>query len=272
MKRIVLSISTIIIDLLFIHSCIELPSAADDPYCPEVSLIPGECLINDELDCVYCNRGQKGLWYIFGFTINVDIVYDVVKASYPMIHRHMPTDNVFKRFEANAKIVKKQYEEVWSSIDSTESTFFYAGDIILTADVEFAGIPAGENLSGLLKKPRNVSSYVEPFSIEKEEMLNLATATFRSVYGPNNDMDSYFAEDYRAIPLDKQATITYGIPSDDYSFTIETVNFTLQIPIKSAQYLTWLNDKLTDENAQMTWKEEVLTCSFSSNTGLRLKE
>ena len=189
-----------------------------------------------------------------------------------MIHRHMPTDNVFKRFEANAKIVKKQYEEVWSSIDSTESTFFYAGDIILTADVEFAGIPAGENLSGLLKKPRNVSSYVEPFSIEKEEMLNLATATFRSVYGPNNDMDSYFAEDYRAIPLDKQATITYGIPSDDYSFTIETVNFTLQIPIKSAQYLTWLNDKLTDENAQMTWKEEVLTCSFSSNTGLRLKE
>gem|GEM_PF-6502884 len=52
------------------------------------------------------------------------------------------------------------------------------------------------------------------------------------------------------IPLDKQAILMFSIPTEGCSFVAPYgVTFTLEIPIKSAQYLTWINDRLTDGNA-----------------------
>jgi hypothetical protein len=60
--------------------------------------------------------------------------------------------------------------------------------------------------------------------------------------------------------------------NNTYERVNETVNFSISIPVRVVYYLTWLNDKLTDENAPMTWKDEVLTCTFHSDTGLKVKE
>ena len=267
--------------MLSLNSCIKFyvdPDLVGD----EVSLIPGECLIDNELTCVYCNSSSGWKSYLFQFAINVDVDYEIVEkgyvvtTSYPKVHRHIPSDSVFQQFGSNSRQVKEQYNNIWSGISFTQCTFFYEEGIMFTADKDFAGIPAGENLAGLISglriTPENKGKYIAPFGAEQGDMLCLGTSTNIYEYGPSNNMADYNADDFVVHKVEKQAFFSFSVSAQDCSFPKERVQFTLEIPIKSAQYLTWLNDRLSDENAQMTWKEEVLTCSFSSNTGLRLKE
>ncbi len=140
----------------------------------------------------------------------------------------------------------------------------------MIADKEFAGVPAGENIAVLFRK-RRLKTYVTPFDIDQDDMLLLRTSSWMIVYGPSNDVGDYNADEATYPKVEKQAFLDFSISAQDCDFVTEQVNFTIEIPIRSAQYLTWLNDRLTDENAQMTWKDEVLTCTFSSNVGLRKK-
>jgi hypothetical protein len=263
-----------------------LPSATPDLDYDEVSFIPGECLINNSLTCTYCNSWDSHRRFNFHFAINFDVVYDVIKESryytetIPVVHRHCPSDAVFQQFGDNAKKVKTEYNRVWSDVNSlatqginysiSQSSLFYKDGLSLIADKEFAGVPAGENIAVLFRK-RRLKTYVTPFDIDQDDMLLLRTSSWMIVYGPSNDVGDYNADEATYPKVEKQAFLDFSISAQDCDFVTEQVNFTIEIPIRSAQYLTWLNDRLTDENAQMTWKDEVLTCTFSSNVGLRKK-
>lgn len=283
-----ITISSLIICSCFLHgfasSCV--PAADPDLTYNEISLIPGECLIDNNLQCIYSNSHRHGDEYLFRFAVNVDTEYEVIKSgvyfisTYPIIHRHRPSDSFFNKFGNNSKKIKTEYDRIWQELDISQSTLFYQEGISLTADKEFAGIPAGENLAQLITTITNGDRYhweqskhfyISPFDIDKDNMLALYTSRVYYIYGQSNNMDDYFADDLIIKDVEKRAFFDLIIPAQDCSFVPETVQFKLEVPIKSAQYLNWLNDKLTNENAAMTWKDEVLTCSFSSHVCLKKK-
>ena len=230
--------------------------------------------MNNELTCIYCNQNKHGKAYLFRFTVNMDIEKEEMGfvRNFDHIERYRPTEDVLQQFGVNSESLKDAYNSVWGTINDTQSTFFY-DDIVLTADQDFAGISKGENIAPLFMDSNSTiyDSYVAPFSIQDDNMLRLSTYNIWATYGPENNMDDYMNDDVVYHQVEKQAFLDFGIDvSDKYKFVKQSVNFTLTIPVRSAQYLTWLNDKLSDENAQMTWKDEVLTCTFHSNTGLQV--
>ncbi len=261
------------IPISLLSSCDKSPAARCEPRVDFISLLPGECLMDNELTCVYCNQSGHGKTYLFRFAMNLDIEKEEMgNCGRPyLIERYRPTDDVFQQFGVNSESLKDVYNNVWSTIDYTQTTFFY-DDVILTADTDFAGISKGENLAPLFMNPNaDIDSYVAPFSIQEDNMLCMQTFNLWVTYGPENNMDDYMNDDAVYHLVDKQAFLDFRIDiSNKYKFVKESVNFTLTIPVRSAQYLTWLNDKMSDENAQMTWKDEVLTCTFHSNTGLQM--
>lgn len=227
--------------------------------------------MDNELTCVYCNQSNKGKTYLFRFLIDMDIEREQMGFARKGvdIERYRPTDDVFQQFGVNSEALKDAYNSVWNTVYDTQSTFFY-DDIVLTADRDFAGISKGDNIAPLFI-PNSTIEYVAPFGIQDGNMLSIWTMIIWATYGPENNMDDYMNDDVVYHQLEKQAVLGFGIDvTDKYKFVKQSVNFTLTIPVRSAQYLTWLNDKLSDENAQMTWKDEVLTCTFHSNTGLQV--
>lgn len=267
--------------VLLLLSCSPLPSAIPDLTHPVVSLLPGECLVDNDLKCVYSNSYGEGQYYCFRFSLNVETQYEVVEQGHyysevvPIRHRHRPTDSVFKQFGGNARRVKEQYDYIWNDLNFSQSTVFYNGEMTLVADKEFAGIPAGENLAGLLESRSFPDDkpiiHLEPFNSDSLEMLLLAPINRIVLFGPSNNQDDYLASEAEYIDVDKTALLVFFMPIQDYECVSETVSFQLSIPIRSAQYLTWINDRVSNENAQINWKEDILTCQFSSNIGLRKK-
>ena len=96
-----------------------MPAGTVDWGSYEVSLIPGECLMNNDLSCIYSNGAEHHTKYRFVFAMNVDVDYDVVEyrdflQQHPKVHRHIPSESVFNTFGGNSKQVKKEYESVWN--------------------------------------------------------------------------------------------------------------------------------------------------------------
>ena len=46
-------------------------STADDLSERDISLLPGECLVSNELTCTYCNQSNYAKTYLFQFAINL---------------------------------------------------------------------------------------------------------------------------------------------------------------------------------------------------------
>ena len=63
--------------------------------------------------------------------------------------------------------------------------------------------------------------------------------------------------------------IYFCIPTEDCELTEEEVTFELNIPVKVVMYLNWINDKLTDPDAPVPYKDEVLHCKFTTRYGLK---
>ena len=54
---------------------------------------------------------------------------------------------------------------------------------------------------------------------------------------------------------------------DQYAY--ETVNVHIEIPVKVGLFLNYLKDNKTNPDAQMLFRDEVLTCDFSMSIGLQ---
>ena len=274
-----------IISCSLLLACSRIPFS--DPaldYPGAVSLLPGECLLDNNLTCIYSNSAGDGRYFRFSFSLNVDTEYEVVEQGqnhfgvFPLRHRHRPSASVFQQFGADAEKVEEQYDLVWNSLSYSQTTIFCKSGMTLVADKEFAGIPAGENLAGLLESEASTRAgespsfiNIRPFEDSAYKMLLLVPTNTITKYGASNNIDDYSASELELIKVEKMALVSFRIPADNCEFIKEKVSFTLEIPIKAAQYLNWLYDSLLGGEVQMEWKDDVLTCRFQSEVLLQKK-
>lgn len=113
-------------------------------------------------------------------------------------------------------------------------TILYNGGVSFVANKDFAGVPAGKDLSEIIVS----DPYLTDFGL------------------------------YPGIPLDYKSmpgeSVSFSVPLDDFTVVKEPVTFELNIPVKVVMYLRWLNDRLIDPSAPVPYKEEVLHCRFTS--------
>lgn len=246
MKQIAILLSAV----LCVSACVSFGAATPDA---EVqTFLPGECLKSTELtygvphySTQMCVNGK----YRFIFPLDLDFSnecmdHTVIKNRW----RHVTTQEMYDAFGENGKLVKKAYEDEFESFLKLYQakkhpgaadrfsivTILYNGGISLVADKDFAGVPAGKDLSDIIGP--------DP-------------------YLWNSDLFPDIPLEYITMPGE---SIAFSVPLGDFNVVQEPVNFELNIPVKVVMYLQWLNDKLTDPDAPVPYKEEVLHCSFTS--------
>lgn len=237
-------------------------------------LLPGECLSSPELSYYTPNsEGQQvnGNCFLFGFTMDLTCHKKerIDNKEIALSWRDVPSDELFSSFGINQAVVKSEYERVFEDFSkSYESRFhqsfysivtiLYNGGVSLVANKEFAGYPAGENLAPLITNNPIYDNIV----LESGENPIIAPG-FNT---PSN------AGGFLGIPLDyismTKDGVEFCIPMGEHKLIEDEVTFELFIPVKVVQYLTWFNNRISDPNAPVPFKDEVLHCSFTTKYGL----
>lgn len=226
-----------------------LPNRAYDP--EAIVIIPGECIRGPWIE--YGNSFRVTgdydghLGFLIQLGLNVAIDSDLMADN---TYRLFPRASVIESFGEDASQVKAAYEEIFNEYralcgekpdNALVSTVYYCGGLVITANKEFAGIPAGENLASIL--------HVFPDYLKE------------SVPIPTIDVP----DDY--IPLQLNNPIKFWI--DDYEVVDELVEFEVRMPVKIGMMLTLLRDRITNPSAEMQFTDEVLTGHFAIPRGLR---
>ena len=235
----------------FVFSLISCDKFGPTPPASKVAIIPGECLARTQLGYVdygqeSISNGKTGL--VIGFKIYWNTEGSLLNSD---IYGILPSKDTYSAFGKDSKKVKTSFNKIFDTyaknvnrfdFNGCTSTVYYCGGMVLTADSSFAGIPSGDNLAPV----------VLPFTDDpgRWEITPIPTIDIVDTYYP-------FADVLRLI-----------IPLDSYSLIREAVTFHLEIPVKTGLLLTLLRDRLTDPDAQMQYRDEVLTCDFTINHGL----
>ena len=229
--------------LLVGSACDRIPAATDGSC--EISFYPGECLSNNTLLSNFAiNDYISPLAFVFSFRCDMEETTEreiIPSDAKYKDYRYVPSGSLFNRYGVNADLVRQKYEDSYKSVryghDNLRITsIFYEGGMEMTADKEFAGHPAGENLIPYC--------YLWEITYSKE---------YYQI--PVGRSDSY------GNPINKSFAVCY--PIGDRKIVDKTVTFTLSIPVKVGMYLTWLNDSLEDLDATMSYSDEVLNCTFT---------
>jgi hypothetical protein len=263
MKTTFFSVACIIAIPLMLSSCAKnLPAQWPGPY-PVISLVPGECIQGTELvltnHIIESIEGRQER--VFGFKL-VDVV-SKYEAPSEYFKRFVPTDELFAQYGERAKAVKEKYEDIYrKNIAHNFNIYTVSVDtlnIVLTADKDYAGIPAGDNLAKIMKlklySNDRLASYI-PFPAD---VLFTNMPDFQGE-APVTLKNGEKIEGWHGA-------CAFRLITDGYSVTKETVHFNLQIPVRIYNYLQWLNDSLSDENAPITWRDEVFISSFTVERG-----
>lgn len=222
------------------------------PEAMEETFLPGECLRSPALSfsnfLINDYTGPNG--FVFSFTMDMNCEYSRLGPPWASRdYRYLPTDDVFNAFEGSCPNIKELYEEVWQEVTDSRagncfsSSIFYDSGISLTADKEFAGFPAGDNIAS--------SVFFE----------GPVPANFHSIPVGDSFTYNYYLPQGFAL----------RIPINDFDIVDEDITFNLSIPVKVGLYMTWLSNKLTDPDAPFPYREETLTCTFTVNKGLHHK-
>lgn len=226
------------------------------------SLLPGECLDDTELeaDPVLYRESEKCISFSFKLPLSRHEL--VSRSSHPWSHDKddLPTEDLFESFGVKKKDVQEAYTKAYDSFFNISkasnsghapyTTILYTGNFSLTADKEFAGIPAGEDLSCLVH-----SGYGE------------ACPVLSSFYSSREETAAILSIPYDYICL-LETSIWFVIPVVDHSVTNENVTFHLDVPVRVIQYLHWLNERLASPNAEPPYYDTVLHSTFTSGVGL----
>ena len=237
--------------LLFATSCELLPAGYHPP--KEYVFLTGECLASPELSY---QTLDENIWHdqlLFRFTLDLSDtkVERIVKSMIAMkeVFRTIPSDEKFRSFGSRRDVVKNEFNRsfdelratLWSGEhDGSLITIVYdGGDITFTANRDFAGHPAGENLApDLLPSP----------------------------YARDHTPDALRALD---LPLEYDCMLEdhlmFAISMDGFELVKQPTTYDLEIPVKVIMYLNWLNDLQTDPDAPVPYREEVLRCRFHAS-------
>ena len=271
MKRILVASAI----LLACASCGKIGSSHPEA---EVKLfLTGECLNSPELSYVEMDtEGQNVVSDRFRFIFTFDDsnhTYERTNSETEFVgrFRDIPSDELFsKQFGEKADEMKATFERIFNEYDDlyiskfhsrdfSVRTILYNGGISLTANKEFAGFTAGENLAPIVTCVPMYDNLVQ------ESGENPIVTDARNT--PST------AGEFLGIPLDYTsfmgARVEFSIPVEDYSLVNEQVTFELNIPVKVVMYLSWLNDKISDPDAPVPYSDEVLHCRFTTKYGLK---
>ena len=147
-----------------------------------------------------------------------------------------PTDAAFNAFKNNSKLVKKEYNNCFSEIQSLVgegfdfTSIYYDDGIKLISDHSLNGIPAGENLWSVTK--------IYPSNQLKTTLLNFENT------------------------LPSRLTVMIPLSENDLSDK-DDIHIHLEIPVKVGLFLNYLNDRITNPNAEMQYRNEVLSGDFT---------
>lgn len=228
-----------------------LPDPKQNHDYDSVAIIPGECIRGPWIESGNNFRvtgdydGHLGL--LMQLSLNVALDSEITTDN---VYRLVPRASIIEAFGEDAAKVKNAYQEIFNEYrahfgenpdNALVSTVYYCGGLVITANKEFAGIPAGENLAPIL--------HVFPDYLKE------------SVPIPTIDVP----ENY--IPLQLNNPIKFWI--DGYEVVDDLVEFEVRMPVKIGMMLTLLRDRITDPYAEMQFKDEVLTGHFAIPRGLR---
>ena len=233
------------------------PPSPDDQ--KPVSIYPGECLNQVQIGYVthlktklYSSSDTDDVLCVV-FKLYWDVETEHVNRT---IYRAVPSKAIYKEFGKDARKVKQAYDELFDEyfkdVDvanwdyryhGINTTLYYCGGIVVKANQEFAGIPAWTNLE----------SATIPFSDnpDKYGLTPIPTIGVPEGYSIIGDYIGIY------FPLEGRELVDG-----------EEVTFHLEIPVKVGLMLTLLRDRLTNPDAQMQYRDEVLTCDFTLNHGL----
>ncbi|MBR1706184.1 MAG: hypothetical protein IJ721_05265 [Bacteroidales bacterium] len=169
-------------------------------------------------------------------------------------YRNVPPAAYFKSFNNNSKTVKKEYEAAYKQITSTFpllSSVFYKEGGSLIADKDFAGHPAGENLLPYVFEDK---MYIKLFALGKE--------MFGSVLDDGR-LDADYLLAWSGM---------FYYPIGDCEVFEDDITFTLDLPVKVGLFLEWLNDRISDPDADMPYREETLHGTWTLGQSLRPKQ
>ncbi len=194
--------------------------------------IPGECLLSDELTAKWnLSNNRKGMNLIFTPS------FDIGEPYYSKQHWiRYPNDNCFAPFSKN---IRKAYDEYRSycGLDFA-TTIFYEEGMVLTADKEFYGCPAGENIIPYAQ--------VEMFYPEDEARRS---GYFKAVPGVSYDY------------ILKSDEIVLFFPLEGHELINDSIVLELTLPVKVGMFLSWLNSESPDASS-MECRDVVLHARF----------
>ncbi len=220
----------------------------------EKSFVPGDCLISTEVEYKGIYIGQYEViqgYYRFMFKLGEwSTVYDPLEWIVPWgqatSFRYIPSDDVYAQFGSNNMKVKKAYETEYKNTWRPNNPYlvknyevYYESGLSVTADREFAGYPAGENIASCFA----YNSLNPHTPIPNEELADL------SIIG-----------DWRYAAGSLLFDVHVKEEKNDVK---EAVTFTMNIPVKVGLALTWLANRLSDPDAPYPYREETLTCTFT---------
>lgn len=210
----------------------------------ELSLTPGECLKSNTMR-IWKNNGfvtHSGRDSGFGIRVSLDfdtnnmerVIVSKTGNGIPGVYRFCPNDETFNSFGDNSTEVKESYYSILNYALTTNkllqlTTIYNDGSFRLKANKRFAGIEAGEELSGLAYLAEVQYPYPSPFPINPPEGMV-------------------------ALPR----SIEIRILLNDREIIDDTVIMHVEIPVKIGMLLHTLQDRLTDPDAPMQYQDEVL--------------
>lgn len=256
MKQLINSITIITVTFL-LSSCGKFGAAR--PCASEITICPGECLSSSEMVLsrdwaeIVPAIGRNELFVVIATDMGSHMQYVVLRRNEEfgfITHESFtPSDEVFAAFGEDAAQTKTSFWEAFDAygkseggkyldgLISTSTVYINVDDIVITADTEFAGVPAGVNLASIVHiTDCNQNQSVKPVP---------------GIIVPKNH-----------FPLSNTCLRLWfkGADFEGRNIVRDDVNLHIEIPAKVGLYLTMLRDRLTNPEAEMQYRDEVLTC------------
>lgn len=268
-----LRVTTLFLTTIAVLSCNNFGAATPESH--EHSFLPGECLNSPNMtfypDIFYDTLHPCTIGFLVGqgmmedpgiesimnsatirlsFSLDMNIETDV-SGFWNTEYRYIPGDESFSQFGSNSAKLSNEYERVYKEIDFTSlsqgrssaySTVYYSGGMSLTSDRTFLDFAPGENIASL--------AFLVDYCpwIDKLEVPGIL---------------------HEAVGHTLGRAFTLAIPVDGYEVLDESITFNLSVPVKVGMYLTWLNERLTDPDAELHYRDETLTCNFTITKNFR---
>ncbi|MBR5033953.1 MAG: hypothetical protein IKX71_01475 [Bacteroidales bacterium] len=239
--------SIIILLIAFLSSCSKTPGIQDTniiyyfPGTHSYSFLPGECLNSSELvfeEAYDASYNGSGVMRFF-FSFDMDCQWEPLHGPYSGWLK--PNESVFDSFGDKKDFVKQEYYKFYNSLsflnDGNVTTIYYKEGIHLILHDNFANYSAGTDLGDLVFFPE-----------DKYPAIASDVPGIENVDGMRQ--------------LHKR--FMFLVPCDVFSINLAgSYHFTFTMPVKIGQYLNYLEDRNTDPDTTVQFKDEVLTCKFT---------